>query len=110
MVKYKKILLLCLFGGISLSSFSYEVGIPSATVLVSEVQEELIDLEVTINSITKIELQNVPKDGYLEVFSILGVRVARVSIKDSVGKCFIDLSKGLYILKAGEVAQKIIVK
>lgn len=69
-----------------------------------------MSVEVMINGTSKITMENVPTTGYLEVYSILGVRVKSINLKTCIGGCYIDLPKGLYILKAGKVAQKVIVR
>lgn len=111
MVKYKKILFILLFVGFSLSASSDNSFFPSNGFPISEQQDDrTMSLEVMINSSMKITMENVPLTGYLEVYSILGVRVVNVNLKTCVGGCPIDLPKGIYILKAGKVAQKIIVR
>lgn len=79
---------------------------------VSEQQDKAMNLEVMINNTTKILMENVPVSGYLEVYSILGVKVTSVNLKSYIDSkyCYLDLPKGLYILKAGKVAVKVVVK
>jgi hypothetical protein len=111
MVKYRKILFILLFAGISLSASSANAEFPSSVFpIVDGQQDKTMFLEVMINGTSKIIMENVPTTGYLEVYSILGVRVMNVNLKTCVGGCYIDLPKGLYILKAGKVAQKVIVR
>ena len=55
-------------------------------------------------------MENIPTAGYLEVYSILGVKVRSINLRTYLGVCNIELPKGIYILKAGKVAQKVIVK
>ena len=74
------------------------------------VKEETITLTITINSLSKVEMKNVPAKGYLEVYNILGKREKRIKLDDSEGEISVDLPKGLYILKAEKVTQKIVVK
>jgi hypothetical protein len=111
MVKYRKILFVLLFAGFSLSASSAKVEFPSDPFLiVEERQDNTMSVEVMINGTSRITMENVPATGYLEVYSILGVRVRSINLKTCVGGCSIDLPKGIYILKAGKVAQKIIVR
>jgi len=111
MVRNRKILFFSLFVGFSLSASSADAEFPSNPFLVVEEQQDnTISLEVMINGTSKITLENIPATGYLEVYSILGVRVKSINLKTVVGGCYIDLPKGLYILKAGKVAQKVIVR
>ncbi len=111
MVRNKKILFILLFMGLSLSASSGNLNFPSNSFPIADQQQDKsMTLEVMINSTTKIIMENVPLTGYLEVYSILGVRVTNVNLKTCMGGCSIDLPKGIYILKAGKVAQKIIVR
>jgi hypothetical protein len=111
MVKYRKILFVLLFAGFSLSAGSANTeSLSDPFSVVEEQQDNTMSVEVTINGTSKITMTNVPATGYLEVYSILGVRVKSINLKTCVGGCSIDLPKGIYILKAGKVAQKIIVR
>lgn len=115
MAKQKRILSILLFTGIILSSnvmgTNFPVtDFPFAEKQTSQSKEKTISIEVTINNTSKITLEDVPEKGYLEVYSILGVKVTSVNLKNCVGGCYIELPKGIYILKAGKVAKKIIVR
>lgn len=110
MVAYKKILFFILFAGISISA--------GAETLESTVNESITDhqrkettLKIVINYNTEILLENAPTTGYLEVYSVLGAKITSVNLKSCTdGECSLLLKKGLYIIKAGKVAQKIIVR
>lgn len=111
MEKLKYILILILFTGISFQAHSKETGFPVNSFSITDGPlDNTTTLEVNINNTTKIKMENVPTTGYLEVYSILGVKVTSVNLKTIVGSCYLDLPKGLYILKAGKSAQKIIVR
>ena len=113
MEKFKYILFLILFTGVSFSANSKGVDIPvNGFSITDRPSDNTTTLEVNINNITKIKMENVPTSGYLEVYSILGVKVTSINLKTCVGigSCSIELPKGLYILKAGKSAQKIIVR
>jgi hypothetical protein len=111
MEKYRKILFVLLFAGISLSVSPANVEFLSNPFpVVEEQQDETMSVEILINGTTKITMENVPTTGYLEVYSILGVRIKSINLETCIGGCYIDLPKGIYILKAGKVAQKIIVR
>lgn len=107
----RTVLLMLFFTGTVFSAYSEEMGaFSNSDMFVSEIQDKITTLDITINNTTKIQLSDVSDAECLEVFSILGVKVTRVSLKDIIGICYIALPKGLYILKAGKVAQKIIVR
>lgn len=111
MGKFKYILFLILFTGISFQVNSKGVDFPAnGFSITNQPLDNTTTLEVNINNTTKIKMENVPTSGYLEVYSILGVKVTSINLKTCFGSCYIDLPKGLYILKAGKSAQKIIVR
>lgn len=110
MVQFSKIFFLILFIGCSLSINAEETNISIEDALALDNKEQTMDLDIMINGTSKTQLQNIPITGYLEVYSILGVKVKSINLLKCVGGCYIDLSKGLYILKAGRVTQKIIVR
>lgn len=68
---------------------------------------ETMTLTITVNSLSEVKMQNVPLKGYLEVYSILGKREKRIKLDGCEGEISIELPKGLYILKAEKVTQKI---
>lgn len=77
----------------------------------AESQEEAVTLTVVVNEDAEVEMENVVKTGYLEVYNLLGVKITSVNLKKCTdNRCNIELAKGLYILKAGKVAKKIIVR
>jgi len=111
MRRYKHILFLILFIGATFSVNSKGTDFPvNSYPIVEQPQDNTMTLEVMINNTTKIKMENVPTSGYLEVYSILGVKVTSVNLKSIAGVCPLELQKGLYILKAGKVAQKVIVR
>ncbi len=112
MITHKKFLIFLLLIGTSLSMNAEEKEM-SGDFFVSDfqqTQERGLDLTVIINNSIEIVLENVSASGYLEVYSILGVKVTSVNLKTIMGHCPLDLPKGIYILKVGKIAQKIIVR
>ncbi|WP_029906425.1 T9SS type A sorting domain-containing protein [Prevotella sp. 10(H)] len=112
MVNLRGILFLVLFGGAAISAYAGKLDYLS-NIFASEAkepQENTKTIEITLNYNSKIKLENVPVSGYLEVYSILGVKVRSINLKTIVAETNLDLQKGVYILKAGKVAQKVIVK
>ncbi|NDV78724.1 T9SS type A sorting domain-containing protein [Dysgonomonas sp. 511] len=112
MATYRKILLILLFAGVSLASVAHTSPLPVSSVPDPlEQTDDTMTIYVVVNGATKVKMENIPDSGYLEVYSILGVRVSSVNLKTISGEeHHINLPKGLYILKAGKVAVKVIVK
>jgi hypothetical protein len=102
-----------LFGGATLAANAGKMDYPPAAFAAEsqeEVQDKTMTIDLLINHTISIRLENVPTSGYLEVYSILGVKVTGVNLKTISAPHPIELPKGIYILKAGKVAQKIIVR
>ncbi|WP_165040769.1 T9SS type A sorting domain-containing protein [Dysgonomonas sp. ZJ709] len=112
MVQFNKIFCLLLFIGCSLSvdAEGSVISIEIEDAVAVDNKEITMNLDILINSTTRTQLQNVPTKGYLEVYSILGSKVTSKNLQNCLGGCELELPKGLYILKAGKVTQKIIVR
>lgn len=113
MTRYRNIFFTLLFTGVTLTANAEKLEYPVNIVISDpEANDKTMTLEITINQDAKIKLENTPTSGYLEVYSILGLKVTSINLKtcSATNSCSIDLSKGLYILKAGKVAKKIVVK
>lgn len=110
MVKYKKILSLLLFVGAGFTANAAQMDFPACNSVYEQQQNNTMSFDLRINGTTTVKMENVPTSGYLEVYSILGVKVTSVNLRTCVGGRDIELPKGLYILKAGKVALKVIVR
>lgn len=112
MLKSKKILVFLFALSLSFTAYSNtlsDFSISSSTE-VSNDKVKTINIYINSNRNNKIQMKDVPKVGYLEVYSILGVKVKSVSLGSfDVEYDGLTLPKGIYILKAGKVAQKVIV-
>lgn len=72
--------------------------------------EEKQTVELIING-EKYTVDNLPQDGIVEVFNILGSKMMTFSVKGGVNTTRINLPEGYYILKGdNNVTKKIVVK
>jgi len=72
--------------------------------------DEKQTVELTING-EKFVVDNLPQEGIIEIFNILGSKVMSFSVKDGVNITRINLPEGYYILKGdNNVTRKIVVK
>jgi len=113
MRKYKKIPVIIFLVGSCLAGHATASVTPMGNLfMTSDQQDKTMTLRIEINGgNTKLNMENVPTSGHLEVYSILGVKVTSVNLKTCEGgNCYLQLPKGLYIFKAGKVAVKIIVR
>lgn len=60
----------------------------------------------------KLIVENLPKgkEGTLEIFSIVGIKVYSEKMKSGTSEYSINLPKGYYIVKIGNIVKKIAVK
>lgn len=58
----------------------------------------------------RVRVQNARPGDLLEVYSIVGVKVASVRIESADDTIELNLSKGFYILKVGSVARKVVIR
>ncbi|OJV35364.1 MAG: hypothetical protein BGO33_08840 [Bacteroidia bacterium 43-41] len=58
----------------------------------------------------RLIIENLPKDGVLEVFSIVGVKVYTRKVKAGTNEYQLDLPKGYYIVRIGDLVKKILLK
>ncbi len=112
MVKYGVILCLLLTFGVCTTAQAGDVDFPVHSSVSDAQDQETMTLEVMINNTTKVKMKNIPTSGYMEVYNILGVKITSVNLKSYTDNkyCYLDLPKGLYILRAGKVALKVVVK
>lgn len=71
--------------------------------------EEKSFVELTING-ESFKVQNLPQEGIVEIFNILGSKVMSFSVRGGVNINRINLPEGYYILKSDNITRKIVVK
>jgi hypothetical protein len=54
-----------------------------------------------------IKVTNAPVGSYLEVYSVVGIKVAEIEMKTPNGEYVLHISKGYYIVRIGNVVRKI---
>jgi len=102
-MKLLRILLITLLFGVSASGFAQSLGQNS----VAESEKQTI--EVTINS-EKFYIPSAKQNIRVDVFSIIGAKVASFDIKSGIGESNVNLPQGYYIIKADNTSRKIAVK
>lgn len=89
--------------------------LPLATVSAQEerkaeiVQNEQSSLTITVTG-TSVRIQNATPGSMMEVYNILGVKVTSVRIDSSDKAMILNLPKGYYIFKIGDLVRKVIIK
>lgn len=73
------------------------------------VENEITQISLTTNG-NIVRLQNADKNSILEIYNVLGVKVASIKIDSSDKTITLNLPKGCYILKIENIVRKIAIK
>lgn len=58
----------------------------------------------------RIVVKNAPVGSTLEIYSVVGVRVKEIKMKQSSGEYPVDIAKGYYIIRIKETVRKIAIR
>lgn len=58
----------------------------------------------------KIVVKNAPVGSKLEIYSVVGIRVKEIKMKQPAGEYTVDIAKGYYIVRIGETVRKIAIR
>ena len=58
----------------------------------------------------KIVVDNAPAGSKLEIYSVVGIRVKEIPMKQSSGEYAVDIAKGYYIVRIGETVRKVAIR
>ncbi len=73
------------------------------------VENEVTQVTLSING-NIVRVQNAAKDSMLEIYNILGVKVSSYKIDSPDKTITLNLLKGCYILKIGDIVRRITIK
>jgi hypothetical protein len=75
------------------------------------VKEEGASGELSVIYINnKLKVSNVPEGSKIEIYSVVGIKVAEVEYRQGVREYALDLAKGYYIVRIGEAVCKIAIR
>lgn len=57
-----------------------------------------------------IHVKNAPIGSVLEIYSVVGIKVKEIKIKESNGEYPVNIPKGYYIIRIGETVRKIVIR
>lgn len=114
MALHKSLLLSGMILGLSFTASandSFDMSISSPTIGMQITNNnDVMSITVIVNNETRVQLNDVPTSGYLDIYSVLGVKVASISLRNTTQIYQINLPKGVYIFKAGRIAKKVVAK
>lgn len=66
-------------------------------------------IEITANE-NRIIVSNAPIGSILEIYSVVGIKVKEIEMKQSSGEYIVNIAKGYYIIRIGETVRKVAIK
>ncbi|MDO5664590.1 MAG: T9SS type A sorting domain-containing protein [Bacteroidia bacterium] len=72
-------------------------------------EENILETKIRVSE-NRLVIENLPKDGVLEVFSIVGTKVYTQKVKAGTNEYQLNLPKGYYIIRIGDLVKKILLK
>jgi len=99
---FKTLFIILLFG---VTSSGYSQGLEQDSGADTDKQT----IEITINN-DRFTMNNVRPNTKVDVFSIIGTKVASIDVKSGYGDSNLNLPKGYYIIKADNTSRKIAIK
>lgn len=81
------------------------------TVSAASVPQEKAPDSVEISAYdNKIVVENAPAGSKLEIYSVVGIRVKEIPMKQPSGEYTVDIAKGYYIVRIGDTVRKISIR
>lgn len=72
-------------------------------------QEDPDPIEITAYE-NRIKVTNAPVGSYLEIYSVVGIKVKEIEIKQSTAEYPVDIAKGYYIIRIGDTVRKVAIR
>lgn len=99
------ILLAGLCTGIPLSVKAQQAD--ATTHAVMQAKPDSIEISAYDN---KIVVKNAPIGSKLEIYSVVGIRVKEIEMKQPDGEYTVNIAKGYYIIRIGETVRKVAIR
>lgn len=72
-------------------------------------QKEVDPIEISAYD-NKIVVENVPIGSKLEIYSVVGIKVKEIPMKQTSGEYTVDIAKGYYIIRIGDTVRKVAIR
>ena len=72
-------------------------------------QEDPSPIEITAYE-NRIKVENAPVGSILEIYSVVGIKVKEIEVKQSTAEYVVDISKGYYIIRIGDTVRKVAIR
>lgn len=74
---------------------------------IMQLKQDSIQITVTDN---RISVVNAPVGSKLEIFSVVGLKVREIEMKQASGEYVVNISKGYYIIRIEETVRKVAIR
>lgn len=78
-----------------------------ATHAIKQTEPDSIEISAYDN---KIVVKNAPIGSKLEIYSVVGIRVKEIELKQPDGEYTVNIAKGYYIVRIGETVRKVAIR
>ena len=94
---------------VSLPQKTYAQNVPIATAVSQTTDKGSLPIEISAYDNT-IVVQNAPIGSKLEIYSVVGIRIKEIPIKQSSGEYTVNIAKGYYIVRIADTVRKISIR
>ena len=105
----KLILIIALVLAFSASYPVYAQANKSGVKTFASRQEDPSPIEITAYE-NRIKVENAPVGSILEIYSVVGIKVKEIEVKQSTAEYVVDIAKGYYIIRIGVTARKVAIR
>ena len=102
------VLLLAVWAGCPLEVMAQQAKtVVSPVVVAKDTEKDSVEISAYDN---KIVVKNAPIGSKLEIYSVVGIRVKEIKMKQPDGEYTVDIAKGYYIVRIGETVRKVAIR
>lgn len=83
-------------------------AIPEVSVVYPK-QDNPQEIEITAMD-NRIKVANAPVGSTLEIYSVVGIKVKEIKIKQPTAEYQLNIAKGYYIIRVGETVRKVAIR
>lgn len=109
-VIFSIVLLLAVWAGCPLEVMAQQANTTVSTTAVAKENDKDPDsIEISAYD-NKIVVANAPAGSKLEIYSVVGIRVKEIPMKQPSGEYTVDIAKGYYIVRIADTVRKISIR
>ena len=102
------VLLLAVWAGCPLEVMAQQANTTvSRTTVAQDKDPDAVEISAYDN---KIVVENAPAGSKLEIYSVVGIRVKEIPMKQPSGEYTVDIAKGYYIVRIGDTVRKVSIR